>query len=620
MQDARTVLAIISERGKKGLPLERVYRLLFNRELYLMAYGKIYRNAGAMTPGSTPETVDGMSLAKIDAIIEAMRYERYRWEPTRRVYIEKKNSKKKRPLSMPTWSDKLLQEVIRLILEAYYEPQFSESAHGFRPERGCHTALQEIDRTWLGTTWYIEGDIKACFDSLDHHILLEALAEHIHDGRFIRLIRELLEAGYLENWKYHTTISGAPQGGILSPLLSNIYLNKLDKHVENTLMPEYTRGSARRKNPEYQAYMRLMRNLKKEGKHSEAKEARRKAQQMPSYDPTDPNYRRLKYVRYADDWLIGFIGPKEEAEDIKRDIQAYLQETLRLKLSEEKTLITHARTQAARFLSYDISTTQADSYRPKGGRYGNGKVEMKLPLDLLKKKYQKYLKHGKPIHRRELVDDTVYTIISQYQAVYRGYVEYYQLANNIRHCNRLKWVMEQSLTKTLASKLKISVRQVYEKYKATLTVDNRTYSGLQVTVPREAKKPLVATWGAIPLVRKPRAILNDQPPILWAGRSELEKRLLANTCELCGSQERITVHHIRALKDLHQKGRREKPAWMQVMASRKRKTLVVCWPCHMSIQHGRPVKKSQEEENAQLESRVRGNPQARFGGGRSKKG
>jgi group II intron reverse transcriptase/maturase len=229
MQNAETELAIIHQRGRKGLPLERVYPLLYNQELYLMAYGKIYRNAGATTPGSTPETVDGMSLAKIKAIIEAVRYERYRWTPTRRAYIEKKNSTKKRPLSMPTWSDKLLQEVIRLILEAYYEPQFSTCSHGFRQGRGCGSALQDIDRTWLGTTWFIEGDIKACFDSLDHEILLETLAEHIHDKRFIRLIRELLKAGYLEDWKYNATLSGAPQGGILSPILSNIYLNKLDR-------------------------------------------------------------------------------------------------------------------------------------------------------------------------------------------------------------------------------------------------------------------------------------------------------------------------------------------------------------------------------------------------------
>jgi len=211
------VLAIISERGKKGLPLERVYRHLFNRDLYLMAYGKIYANAGALTPGSTSETADEMSLSKIDAIIEAVRYERYRWTPTRRIYIEKKHSTKKRPLSMPTWSDKLLQEVIRLILESYYEPQMSDCSHGFRKGRGCHTALQDIDRTWLGTTWYLEGDIAACFDSLDHQILLATLAEKIHDGRFLRLIRELLQAGYLEEWNYHATLSGAPQGGIVTP-------------------------------------------------------------------------------------------------------------------------------------------------------------------------------------------------------------------------------------------------------------------------------------------------------------------------------------------------------------------------------------------------------------------
>ena len=196
MRSAETILGIIQERGKQGLPLERVYRLLFNRDLYLMAYGKIYRNTGATTPGSTPETVDEMSLRKIDTIIEALRSERYRWTPTRRVSIEKKNSTKKRPLSMPTWSDKLLQEVIRLILESYFEPTFSDFSHGFRPGRGCHTALRQIDDNWHGVNWFVEGDIKACFDSLSHEFLMETLAEHIQDGRFLQLIRELLQAGY----------------------------------------------------------------------------------------------------------------------------------------------------------------------------------------------------------------------------------------------------------------------------------------------------------------------------------------------------------------------------------------------------------------------------------------
>ncbi len=338
--------------------------------------------------------------------------------------------------------------------------------------------------------------------------------------------------------------------------------------------------------------MKKISKLKKEGKNKEANTVRKRAQQLPSVDPTDPTYRRLRYVRYADDWLIGFTGPKEEAEEIKNSIREYLRNVLKLELSEEKTLVTHARTEAARFLSYHISTMQENTYRHQGKRRVNGKVELKVPPDILKKKCQNYLKNGKPLHRVELTTDTVFTIMSRYQAEYRGLAEYYQLANDLHKLNRLKWIMEVSLTKTLASKLKISVNQVYEKFGTTLVVDKKPYKGLRVVIPREGKKPLIASWGGIPLRRKLDAVLNDQPPVIWARRSELEKRLLADTCELCGSHDRITVHHIRALKDLHQKGRREKPNWMKVMAARHRKTLVVCWPCHMDIQYGRPVRGS----------------------------
>jgi group II intron reverse transcriptase/maturase len=594
MRTATTILGIISERGKQGLPLERVYRLLFNRDLYLMAYGKIYANKGALTPGSTSETADMMTLAKIDAIIDAIRKERYRWTPVRRVYIEKKNSKKKRALGLPVWSDKLLQEVIRMILSAYYEPQFSDYSHGFRPERGCHTALKQIDQAWLGTTWYIEGDIRACFDSLDHQILLDILAENIHDGRFLRLIRELLQAGYLEDWKYNATLSGAPQGGIVSPILSNIYLDKLDKYIEQTLIPAYMKGTRRTDNPPYTTLMTQIAKLKRVGKQEEASQVRKRAQQLPSQDPNDPDFRRLRYCRYADDWLIGFIGPKAEAEEIKGCIKTFLKEELKLDLSEEKTLITHARTEQARFLSYHISTTHADTYRPKGKRHANGKVEEKMPLDVLQKKCQLYMKNGKPVPRKERTNDTVFSIIAQYQAEYRGLVEYYQLADNLFKLNRLKWVMEQSLTKTLARKLQLTVPQVYKKYQTTIKIGRQTYKGLQVVLPREEKKPLVATWGGIPLRKRPTATLNDQPRRVWNGRTELEQRLLADTCEMCGSHDRITVHHIRALKDLNQYGRREKPRWVKIMAARHRKTLIVCWSCHREIQYGKPTRQAKD--------------------------
>lgn len=591
MRSATTILGIIQERGKKGLPLERVYRLLFNRDLYLMAYGKIYRNDGATTPGSTSETVDEMSLRKIDTIIEALRSERYRWTPTRRVYIEKKTSTKKRPLSMPTWSDKLLQEVIRLILESYYEPTFSNFSHGFRPGRGCHTALRQIDDTWHGVNWFIEGDIKACFDSLSHEILLASLAEHIHDGRFLRLIRELLQAGYLEDWKYHTTLSGAPQGGIVSPILSNIYLSKLDSAIENKLIPMYTKGDRRKKNRQYDNLLSQSYRLRKKGQYKEAAKVRKAAQKLPSVDLFDPDYRRLKFVRYADDWLLGLSGTKEDAEKIKQEIKTFLQEELKLELSDEKTFITHARTQPARFLSYHISASQDDTRQTKKKRSVNGTIHLRVPPDLLRKKYQKYQKNNKPIHRKELTNNTEYSIVAQYQSEFRGFAQYYQLANDLYRLNSLKWMMQQSLAKTLATKLKLTVKQVHKKYETSWTTDGKTHKGLQVTVEREGKKPLVANWGGIPLKRRLQAVINDQPPTLWTHRTELEKRLLADTCELCRSRDHVEVHHIRALKDLNQKGRREKPLWAKVMSARRRKTLVVCWSCHRDIHAGRTVKK-----------------------------
>jgi len=526
MRTAETITGLIHERGRKRLPLERVYRLLFNPELYLEAYGKSYRNAGAMTQGTTDETVDDMSMDKIERIIQSLKKESYQWSPVRRIYIEKKHSMKQRPLGMPTWSDKVLQEVIRLILSAYYEPQFSDHSHGFRPERGCHTALREIYHGWPGTTWYIEGDISGCFDALDHEILLTTLKEKIHDGRFLQLIKELLEAGYMENWKWNETLSGSPQGGIISPLLANIYLDKLDKFVEEQLIPVYTTREDRTPNAEYNKLNCRAYYLYKKGRIKEVQEVKRQAQRMPSRDPYDPNYRRLRYVRYADDFLLGFIGPKEEAEEIKQRLGRFLQEELKLELSKTKTLLTHARTEAARFLGYEVSTVQKDTYRDKNNRRTiNGRVELRLPQEVIREKCQRYLKDGKAIQRTELVQDSDFTIMALYQSEYRGLVEYYRLAHNLHSLNKLKWIMEQSLVKTLAHKLKISVKAVYDKYQTTFQVDKKPYKGLQVIKHRDGKEPLIAKWGGIPLKWNREATINDQPRRTAWVRSELVQRL-----------------------------------------------------------------------------------------------
>ncbi len=592
MRNATTVLGIIRDRGTRGLPVNDLYRQLWNPDLFLMAYGRIAKNDGALTPGATRQTADGTKMEDIHAIIEALRFERYRWTPARRVYIPKANGKR-RPLGLPTWSDKVLQEVMRLLLEAYYEPQFSDRSHGFRPRRGCHTAFTEITRTWTGTTWFIEGDISGCFDNIDHSVLLEIMREKIHDNRFLRLVSQLLRAGYLEDWKRHATNSGTPQGSVVSPILANIYMDRLDRFVEGVLLPAHNRGEKRRQNPEYRRTFRQMERLRKTGREKEAASLRPLLRSLPYGDTHDPEYRRLRYIRYADDFLLGFAGPRNEAEAIKNRIGEFLRDSLKLELSESKTLITHGRTEAARFLGYEVTVQQSDTkLDAQGLRSVNGVIGLRVPQDVVRAKCAAYMRGGKPIHRAERLHDSPYSIVSQYQLEFRGVANYYRRALNLGALHRLHWVMEMSLAKTLANKLKISVPQVFKRYKTTIRTEKGPRKVLKVTEARPGQDPLVAYWGGISLARDTTASLIDKQPPILNGRTELIQRLLADTCELCGSTVKVQVHHIRALKDLRKKGRAERPAWMEVMAARRRKTLVVCAPCHVDIHAGRPLKQS----------------------------
>jgi group II intron reverse transcriptase/maturase len=588
MRTAEMELNIIRERGRRGLPLERLYQQLYNRDLYLCAYGKLYRNEGALTPGTTAETVDGMTLAKIDVIIETLRQERYRWTPVRRTYIPKRSGDKLRPLGMPSWSDKLLQEVIRQLLEAYYEPQFSTHSHGFRAGRGCHTALQDITSHWRGVKWLIEGDICSFYDRIDHAVLLNILREKIHDNRFIRLMENLLRAGYLEEWYYHDTHSGVPQGGVISPILSNLVLDKLDKYVEQTMIPLYTRGDRRKTNPPYVALTRAAWQARQAGDREAARGFNQQAQRIPSRDPNDPHFRRLWYCRYADDFLLGFVGPKSEAEDIKRHITAFLRDELGLELNQTKTLITHARTQTARFLGYEVHTLQANSkHDHRGQRCINGHIGLRVPHDVIQAHCTKYMRHGKPIHLMQRINDSVYSIMMQYQAEYIGVVQYYRLAYNLHCLGRLKWTMETSLTRTLTKKLKTTRSKIYRQYRACLLTEEGTYTVLQVRVDRGADKPpLEAHFGGMSLRWNKWVTIKEEVEPIWSKRSEVVERLMAQKCELCGTTFNIEVHHIRKLADLEREGR-NKPAWARVMAARRRKTLVICQNCHNQIHAGR---------------------------------
>jgi group II intron reverse transcriptase/maturase len=603
MQSTETVLNVIQKRGSEGKPLERLYRQLFNKDIYRLAYSKIYSNKGAVTPGIGNETLDEMSEQRIDKIIEKIRTETYRWKPVRRTYIPKKQGGK-RPLGIPSGNDKLLQTAMKILIETYYEPRFSNRSHGFRPERGCHTALQQLSTSHRNTSWFIEGDIKGCLDNIDQQIMFAILAENIHDGRFLRLVKHLMESGYIEDWKWEKTLSGTPQGGIISPLLSNIYLDKFDQWVEKELLPQYNYGSekdgykTRRRNPEYRHYEYKRREAKNKRDEKAYKHYGKMMKQTPSI-VDDEGYRKLEYIRYADDFLLSFQGPKKEAEEIREYIRSYLERELNLELSIEKTLITHAKTEKARFLGYDICVMQSNERKT-----ANGQIWFGIPKEVIKRAISKYSRNNKPIHRAEWLLNSDYDIVVNFQAEYSGLVQYYIMAHNVHNLKKLEWVASTSLLKTLAGKHKTTVGKVAKRHKATISEEGKTYRVFKATVEREGKSPLIAYFGAIPLKRNPKPQkIADQLRIISTNRSEILDRMQKNGCEMCGKKGPIEVHHVRSLKDLNKPGKKQKPVWIQRMAALRRKTLMTCKECHKAIHAGRHRIEWDNWKN-KLESRV----------------
>ncbi len=600
MQKAEQILQAVQKMGEKRIPLTRVYRSLFSEDLFLAAYDKIARNRGALTVGSENETADGMSRKRIQRIIENLRCEQFQFRPARRIQIPKKSGGT-RPLGIPNFTDKLVQEVLRMVLEAYYEPRFRDSSHGFRPGRGCHTALTNLQYKFKGAAWFMEGDIRGCFDNIDHEVLMAILARDIQDGRLLNLLRMGLKAGYLEDWQYNRTYSGTPQGGILSPLLANIYLHELDAYIEDVLIPQYTRGKKRAENPEYRKFAYAIKGAREASDEKRVQELELQRRKLPSQDVYDPNFRRLQYIRYADDFILGFIGTKSEAEEIKAAISAFLKEKLHLEMSASKTLITHSRTEHARFLGYDISVYHADDkISPRTGtltktRSVNGCIRLGIPYGKVDELTKRYMRGGKPTHETGLLAFSDAQIVDVYQQRFRGVAEYYKFATDRNALCKLKYIMEVSLTKTLANKFKSTVARMYQRYGGKRTVQEYTYKVLSVEVPTKNGTRHIY-WGGIPLkvIKAGKETLDDnngRRNVALSSRTDLVQRLQANECEICGSQENCEVHHIRKLADLKHRwrGRKEKPAWVMRMIAMQRKTLVVCEKCHVAIHTGKPL-------------------------------
>ena len=593
MRSPERVLNSLNEHSKdSSYKFERLYRILFNEELFYVAYQKIASNGGSTTKGSDGRSIDGMSLARIETLIASLKDESYQPHPSRRVHIPKKNGKT-RPLGIPAFEDKLVQEVVRMILEAIYEGHFETTSHGFRPKRSCHTALLHIQKTFNGAKWFIEGDIKGFFDNIDHDVLVGILRERISDDRFIRLIRKFLKAGYVEDWTFHNTYSGTPQGGIVSPILANIYLDKLDKYVKEYIQ-HFDKGTKRRPGKESNNLAnerkRTVRKLKKvkDGTEKAALVARLKAIEQeraafPNGDEMDESYRRLKYIRYADDFILGVIGSKEEAQRIKEDIKSFLSASLALELSEEKTLITHTG-KSAKFLGYEITVTRNNHQRRDvQGRlrrtYGK-RVRLNVSMATLRDKLLEYgameikLRNGKEIWKPKCRSGLIFNddleILDRYNRETVGFCNYYLIANNCVVLHNFRYIMEYSMYKTFAGKYRSTVRKINKKYR---------YNKL-FTVKYEQKGAIKSrTFYKTSFKRRTTAFNGscDIEPysIADVSRTNLTDRLKAEKCELCGATGKLIMHHVRNLKDL--KG---KESWKRLMSARKRKTIALCPSCH----------------------------------------
>ena len=593
MRSPERVLNSLNEHSKdSSYKFERLYRLLFNEELFYVAYQKIASNGGSTTKGSDGRSIDEMSLARIETLIASLKDESYQPHPSRRVHIPKKNGKT-RPLGIPAFEDKLVQEVVRMILEAIYEGHFETTSHGFRPKRSCHTALLHIQKTFNGAKWFIEGDIKGFFDNIDHDVLVGILRERISDDRFIRLIRKFLKAGYVEDWTFHNTYSGTPQGGIVSPILANIYLDKLDKYVKEYIQ-HFDKGTKRRPGKESNNLAnerkRTVRKLKKvkDGTEKAALVARLKAIEQeraafPNGDEMDESYRRLKYIRYADDFILGVIGSKEEAQRIKEDIKSFLSASLALELSEEKTLITHTG-KSAKFLGYEITVTRNNHQRRDvQGRlrrtYGK-RVRLNVSMATLRDKLLEYgameikLRNGKEIWKPKCRSGLIFNddleILDRYNRETVGFCNYYLIANNCVVLHNFRYIMEYSMYKTFAGKYRSTVRKINKKYRLnklfTVKYEQQGVIKSRTFYKTSFKRRTTAFNGSCDI--EPYSIAD-------VSRTNLTDRLKAEKCELCGATGKLIMHHVRNLKDL--KG---KESWKRLMSARKRKTIALCPSCH----------------------------------------
>lgn len=547
-----------------------------------------------MTPGIDKTTLDGISLEKtFGTIIEAMRTETFQFNRGKRTYIPKASGSGMRPITIAPPREKIVQEVMRMILDAIFDsekgPTFLESSHGFRRGKGTHSALETIRKNWGGTRWFIEGDIKGCFDNIDHHILMKLLRRRIKDERFLNLIWKALRAGYMEGLKGFDQDIGSPQGSIVSPILANIYLHELDLFVEG-LRSNLETEKARQPNPVYRRLQRQKGVAEKKGDITTVALLAQKMRDIPSFDAHDPAFARVRYLRYADDWIIGLVGSNALAIQLKEQIKVFLQEELKLTLSEEKTHIRHAGTEQAKFLGTLISIQGGGNAEAKvvtvtrnGSKFRKRVTgwlpKMKMPVDdLIKRLHSKGFctVEGEPVGKVAWVNLTHEDILLRYSATLRGLANYYGFADNYSAITRIQYILQHSAAKTLATKFRLKSRSiVFRKFGRSLKAKTEVSEN-------EVKETHL--WLESDFRRKPNRFLGGDPPKplneIWIKR--LTRSHLGSSCCICNASNGIQMHHVRHVRKAGHKPK----GFHKVMGLINRKQIPVCLECHGKIHKG----------------------------------
>lgn len=583
MQNPKIILENLKKYSTQtNYKYKKIYKFFYNPDFFKIAYSNIYSKSSNITIACDGSTIDGMSEDRINNLIQSLRDGTY--TPTNL----RKNGNTQSIL-IPSFNDKMVQEIIRMILETIYEDNFSDYSHGFRPNKSCHTALNKIRQQFQATTWFINGNIQDYFNNINHEFLLKIIQERIFDHKFIHLINLFLKSGYLENNIYNKTYSGIPQGSIIGPILSNIYLNKFDKYIE-MLKSSFDCGNRRKTSKEYAklsykcvSTRKKLRNNKSSIEELKKYEKKLKKFRGSSQDMMDPNYKRLRYIRYADVFLIGVIGSKKDANEISLKIKNWLKNELALDTSPTKYKITH-NSEKVRFLGYDIV-----SVRNCQKKYENGNIKLSVPHDvmvnfIIKNRFGKWWCNPKSkkdelkaIHRAELTHIDDYEILKQYDLILRGIYNYYKLAENVYKIGNFAYIVKLSYLKTLGCKYKCQISRFYR---------NQNYY-------RESVAGCTYNGTFYPLFNGPfkkidqfkNSYTDDKLPILnkYFGRNSILKRMEANMCELCGNTSGpFEIHHIHKLKDLKNKKR-----WEILMSERNRKTLVLCKNCHIKLHAGK---------------------------------